>query len=555
MGRFVCVMVACVLLAVFSSDCSRTGQGSGGAGGKQESGLGGGTILSDAAIGTGGAVGSGGTTGSGGVSASGGAIRTDGPPSVGGTVGVGGVGGVAGRGGATASGGVTGRGGQPQTGGSLDAGNTTRTDGSSASCTITSTPSLSTKIATVGIVTWTTNLSDVQAAHIDFGLTTDYGMTAPVDLAAEDHRTLLLGMKQQRTYHYRIVASGPSGDCTSDDATITTGSLSAGLPKIKVTSKSTASPVFGGFLITGTAFVTEGSLPAYIVDADGELVWAYTGFQDVLSARMSWAGTRLWINSSNVPPSSGRSFVYRMTLDGLTVEDLSGPLVGMQLQLAVLPDDTVAFPAANANGCEDIKEYSPAGSVRTVANAGTVQGIASGCEVMSIQHSRDDDTLVFSDLAHQSIVKIRRTDGAMVWVLNGSAATLTGTTWQGGQSGLHVLGADRILLFANNSKNPVGGMSLGGDGTGSVAMELALDVSGKKATQVWSYKANPAIQSDLMGDVQRLPNGNTIVAYSSQGKLHEVDANGTVLQEWTWSAGASFGYVEKRLTLCGPPPR
>ena len=466
-----------------------------------------------------------------------------------------GLGGAVGRGGATAAGGTTGTGGQPHTGGTLDGGGTTSTGGSAASCTITPTGSLSSKIATVGIVTWTTNLTDLQSAHIDFGLTTDYGMTAPVDLAAEDHRTLLLGMKQQKTYHYRIVASTRNGDCASDDNTVTTGALSAGLPKVKVTTNSTASPVFGGFLVTGTALVTEGSLPAYIVDADGELVWAYVGFQDVASARMSWDGTHLWINSTNSSPGTSRSIVYRMTLDGLTVEDLSGPLAGMQMQLAVLPDETVAFFTANADGCEDIKEYSPAGSVRTVANAGAVQGVTSGCHLTSIQHSRDDDTLVFSDLAHQSIVKIRRTDGTMVWVLGGSAATLTGTTWQGGQTGLHVLAADRLLLFANNSKNPVGGMSLGGDGTGSIAMELALDVPGKKATQVWSYKANPAIPNDLMGDVQRLPNGNTIVAYSNQGKLHEVDTSGTLLQEWTWNMGLSLGYVEKRSTLYGPPPR
>ena len=58
-----------------------------------------------------------------------------------------------------------------------------------------------------------------------------------------------------------------------------------------------------------------------------------------------------------------------------------------------------------------------------------------------------------------------------------------------------------------------------------------------------------------MGDVQRLPNGNTIIGYSSKGVLQEVSADGIVLQEWTWPLGASFGYIEKRATLYGPPPR
>ena len=58
-----------------------------------------------------------------------------------------------------------------------------------------------------------------------------------------------------------------------------------------------------------------------------------------------------------------------------------------------------------------------------------------------------------------------------------------------------------------------------------------------------------------MGDVQRLPNGNTIVGFSTKGVLHEVDASGSVVQTLTWPLGASFGYVEKRATLYGPPPR
>ena len=58
-----------------------------------------------------------------------------------------------------------------------------------------------------------------------------------------------------------------------------------------------------------------------------------------------------------------------------------------------------------------------------------------------------------------------------------------------------------------------------------------------------------------MGDLQRMENGNTVIGFSTQGVLQEVDASGTLLQEWTWPIGASFGYIQKRKTLYGPPPR
>src|SRR6185503_21341639 len=103
--------------------------------------------------------------------------------------------------------------------------------GMSAGCTFTQSSSLSTMIATVGIVTWSTTLAGVQSAKIDFGLTTSYGMTAPVDLKQPSYRTLLLGMKASRMYHYRITATNSGGSCASPDYTIMTGPLANGLVK------------------------------------------------------------------------------------------------------------------------------------------------------------------------------------------------------------------------------------------------------------------------------------------------------------------------------------
>jgi hypothetical protein len=58
-----------------------------------------------------------------------------------------------------------------------------------------------------------------------------------------------------------------------------------------------------------------------------------------------------------------------------------------------------------------------------------------------------------------------------------------------------------------------------------------------------------------MGDVQRLDNGNTIVAFSTQGVLHEIDANSAMVQQLSWGLQGAFGYVTKRKTLYGAPPR
>ena len=62
------------------------------------------------------------------------------------------------------------------------------------------------------------------------------------------------------------------------------------------------------------------------------------------------------------------------------------------------------------------------------------------------------------------------------------------------------------------------------------------------------YKGSgTSYQNDIMGDVQRLPNGNTIIAFSTKGIILEVDAGGAVLQQLRTTA--NFGYIHKRATL------
>jgi hypothetical protein len=76
---------------------------------------------------------------------------------------------------------------------------------------------------TVGIVWWSLAQPGLTAAHIDFGLNTTYGMTAPVDLTRASYRTVLVGMKPAKTYHFRIVATDGTRTFTSDDRTVMTG--------------------------------------------------------------------------------------------------------------------------------------------------------------------------------------------------------------------------------------------------------------------------------------------------------------------------------------------
>ena len=195
----------------------------------------------------------------------------------------------------------------------------------------------------------------------------------------------------------------------------------------------------------------------------------------------------------------------------------------------MLPDETIAFYASDGGpeGCDDIKERAPNGTVRTIANSQRALGTTGICHVNNIQYSQLDDTLVFSDHIHCAVAKVKRSDGATVWILNNATKTFTGDTWLGSQHGIHILGIDDFLIFNNNTRMIPGSTEPGGTGDGSGALEIKLDLNAKTVTKIWSYKAmGTRYQTDVMGDVQRLPNGNIVIAFGGKGIIQEITPPG-----------------------------
>ncbi len=519
--------------------------GSPGAGGSTASGG-----MNQGSGGTG-SPGSGGVSnpGSGGETHAGGSIGSGGNGARGGSTGAGGgvTTGSGGRGGSTGSGGSnpTGSGGSNPTGGG-------------GSCSISSvTATQSTKIPTVFTVTFSSSLAKPTDGHIDFGLDTNYGLQAPIDFTQTMNKTLLLGMKASKTYHYKITVSDGANTCSSADQTVMTGALpNGGLPQLTVTTSNKAG-LYGGFLVTGS--YTGSKVQSFILDADGDYVWWYSTGNDGCGTRMSYDGQYMWINNANVPDLGAK--VHRVSMDGMNDTDFSTPFKGESHQLTPLPDGSVAFYATGSNGCDDVKIFpangTPSSSAMTVANAQKAHGGTGACHLNNVEYDASDDTLVFSDLDNVCLTKVTKS-GATVWVMdgiNGVTSTFSGDLWKGGEHGFHIVTPTDYVIFNNNSS-----MS-GGTGKGSIALELSVDVTGKKVTKTWSYTANPALNVGVLGDVQRMTSngptgagkGNTIVDFGTGDEIHEVDANGNVVQKI--HSQYPFGFMEKRFSLYGKPTR
>jgi hypothetical protein len=82
-----------------------------------------------------------------------------------------------------------------------------------------------------------------------------------------------------------------------------------------------------------------------------------------------------------------------------------------------------------------------------------------------------------------------------------------------------------------------------------IEFKLNITSSSLSATLVKDYAGNGL--SSTLGDVQRLPGGNTLVTYSSDAKIVELDSSWNVVQTLT----VRVGYSNWRPTLYGPPMR
>jgi len=404
-------------------------------------------------------------------------------------------------------------------------------------CVIDVDASISEAISTVGIVTFTvtqggTSLTP-EDASIEFGLDTAYGLTAPVDLQEPGFRTLLLGMKPAREYHFRVRATAAGTTCESPDLTLTTGPAPNLLVKPSVNVANPAA-LAGGYMITGFWGQLDG--PSFILDADNDFVWWYPSPDDVMRTRMTIDGKAMWIRNTAAQTDDG--LVRRISLDGLTEEIFEIPR--STHDLTILPDGTIGL-IMHTDGCDEIALFDPATqTVTPVFNGESAHG-QRNCHVNAINYYAPDDAFVFSDWQQSSYIKVSRT-GELLWILNGESSTFTGTSWTH-QHNMHILSSERVLIFSNGSTNE-----------NSIVYEYLLDEQSTMATEVWRYDGG--LQASFGGDVQRLHNGNTLVTYSSAGVIHEVDTSGALVQELSWPVGNTVAYIEHRPSLYeGPPPK
>jgi len=402
----------------------------------------------------------------------------------------------------------------------------------------------------VGVVEWSTDLDGVTDARIEFSLDdpeqdeVNVGSGGPISV--NEPRALMLGLKPNRSYTYRIIVSAGETVCASPARQLVTETDPEAELVTRVAGES-GSPTPG--FIVACAYSRDF---AFIVDTDGDVVWTIDAPPQCSRAHMDWEGEYLWMLKAN-PSFEEKGEVRRVRMDGSGVEQIPN-LASSHHDFAVLPGGSAAFLlwADDADSSSDLVERTPDGTLTALTRLDDATFLPAfdihTYHANALRYYAEDDSYTVSDLALGGIAKLDR-EGQISWQLRGNCTNAPPSQCASapllGNHGHQLLEDGNLLVFfaTNGSGRPVG------DPAPIDEYAFGEDAGALTATLAWSHVGEAG--SMILGDVQRLPNGNTLVTYSTDGTIHEISPTRELVQ--SLSIGGQFGYTSFRETLYGPP--
>jgi hypothetical protein len=407
---------------------------------------------------------------------------------------------------------------------------------------------VSVDVSTVVSVSWRTETPST--GYVEYGPTKDLEFNTPLSPEETvEHSQLLLGLKSDMPYFYRVVTWDGADAGRSETKSIRTGYLPPGVPLMSV--EGTGHDEF-------TAVGTVGSFQStLILDPDGDIVW-YSLDESELDhyrVRLSRDGTGVFYSNADVSgePSSASELVF-VSFDGSErraipipflahdfVEHADGSIAALVLEDretngTVVRGNTIVEIDLEGNqtevwsswDCFDFETHPGDNSAVgwTFTNA--------------LDYEPNEDVYYVGIHNFSSITRVNRTSRECEWVLGSTAATID---FAQGSPSFHHQHQFHVLPDPEGRENVFRIVVM--DNEGPLAMdtsrvvEYEVDLETNIATETWSFISTPSVYTFVLGEPVRYPNGDTFITWSTAGQLERVTAN----SETTWKLNASVGTV------------
>ena len=265
-----------------------------------------------------------------------------------------------------------------------------------------------------------------------------------------------------------------------------------------------------GFIVTSSGTSVPNS--AFIIDADGEIVWYFDGPR-ARRAR-SWttrARTCGW-SLSTLINEGGEMRSVSMDGEQGTARRRRARHRAPRLHCDARRQDR----GAHRGGCpaidteSDLVIRSPDGTVATPFTIGGNLYVSDTFHANAIHYIPADDSFTIADRNPNVFVKVSAT-GALEWQLGGQcdgAPPVTGAPLRTGRSftGTTCSKTERSWCSTTRTRTP------------SHVFEFKLNATPSSFAATLVRTTRAISRADTMGDVQRLPGGNTLVTYSTDGR-------------------------------------
>jgi hypothetical protein len=428
---------------------------------------------------------------------------------------------------------------------------------------LTAAARLSDLVPTVILVSWELDDPDVEDAFVDYGYDDELGLRAPADHDGQGgFEAALLGLRPDAEVRLQASVVQAGEALVGEVLTITTGSLPAGLQTTTVEiPEGGRAPE--GFMLTS---LMSSPSSAVILDAEGHYVWWYQAVDEsyvITRARFGQDGKSI-VYLGTYPTEKVfkmEQSVVRVALDGSEVSEFT--ILGAQRDFYEHADGTMAMlvfdvrvVAGEDVAGEHLLEIHPDGSISEIWNIwdevdyDPVYG-RSFCHANGLDYDPESGQYHLSCHELNAIFRIDRSTGETIWRFGGDSWGIESGDFRDSEGGTRFLNQqhqfqlldDGIVVFNNQSITQ----------NFSIVLEYGIDWDDFTTELRWDYVSDPPLFCYVSGDVTRMDGGETLVTWSTSGRMEYVSAEAELLWSLQLDFGSGFGYTTVRESLYGGP--
>lgn len=393
-------------------------------------------------------------------------------------------------------------------------------------------------IPTAATVRWHTEAET--SGHVSYG----EGLVSASTAVGTEHEVTIIGMAPDAEVPYRI---NVDDGFVTDELVFSTGSLAAGLPDQTTTGDNDR------WIVTTLLGIITG--PA-ILDPSGQVVWFYdapelfdrdgdgTVEMSNYRARLARDGQSVFFNVGDVSGEiSEGSMLVEVSLDGTEVHQT--PVTLLAHDFVELDDGSVVVMAVEYRDevrGDQLIRIEPDGTQTQIWSAWdcfdpavdeSLDPEVGWTFANALDHDAESGDFLLNLRNFSSIVRIDPETRTCPWVFGTVAATLEPQGEVFRYNHQFVVSDDEIVVFDNE---------------GAASGNSRAVVYGPDGVARSSHESADEIHTFVLGDVERLDDGDLFVDWAVGGGFDRVSADGEVVWTARSSLGGAFGFFTPQKT-------